>query len=69
MFYFEYQTFNLIGGEINMCNIPKDCVNCIYEMRCDSALNMEGCRYCGLLDEKRTSIVDRLKNYFGKFFK
>ena len=52
-----------------MCNIPKDCVNCIYEMRCDSALNMEGCRYCGLLDEKKASIVDRIKNYFGKFFK
>ena len=52
-----------------MCNVPKDCLNCIFETSCDSAMNMDGCRYCGLLKEEKISIVDRIRNYFGKFFK
>ena len=59
----------LIGGEMQMCNIPKDCVNCIYHTSCDSAFNMDGCMYCGLLQEEKISMFNRIKNLFGKFFK
>lgn len=51
-----------------MCNIPKDCDNCIYSFRCDTALNEYDCRFCGLIEEK-VSLTKRLKNYFGKLFK
>ena len=52
-----------------MCNVPKDCANCIFDTRCDSAMNMGDCRYCGLLKEEKASMLNRIKNYFGKFFK
>ena len=52
-----------------MCNVPKDCLNCIFDTRCDSGMNMGNCRYCGLLKEEKISIIDRIKNYFGKFLK
>lgn len=52
-----------------MCNIPKDCVSCIYYTSCDSAFNMDGCMYCGLLQEEKISMINRIKNLFGKFFK
>ena len=52
-----------------MCNIPKNCSSCDFEMRCNSAMNMEGCKYYGLFKEEKNSMVNRIKSYFGKFFK
>ena len=52
-----------------MCNIPTNCLNCIFETRCNSAMNMDDCKYCGLFEEEKISMVNRIKNYFGKFFK
>ena len=67
-FYFDYQIFNLIGGETNMCNIPKNCLSCGFETSCDSGMNMIGCKYYGLFQKEKISMMDRIKNYFGKFF-
>ena len=52
-----------------MCNTPKDCAKCIYYTGCNSAMNMDGCKYCGLLNEEKISILSRIRKYFGKFLK
>ena len=48
--------------------IPQNCVSCPHEMSCNTALNLPDCRYYYIRNEK-ISIVDQLKNLFGKFFK
>ena len=48
-----------------MC-IPKYCIHCEHENSCNTARNMEDCLFYGMAEP---SLLDRIKNLFGKLFR